>query len=663
MEHRDMPKDRGGIMLNTPTSLNCPACGAPLDIDGTRALVRCKFCGSTLLVPGALPAQAAAPESTLDEIRRLVESGNRIEAIKRYRQVYDVNLQEASDAIDALQAGRLATPSAEDSRSPEELTRALQEVQRLLADGDKVEAIRVYREVYDVSQTRATYAVEQIEAGRTTWPEAGFRGAEVPPSGDLRQAEEVGTGWSGKWIAIIITLAIVIFVAGIAFFVLLQPGSPLSSHYYPSDPIAMIPSEPSEGPGTAPEFAALLYNPDKDSRFFGLIDGTTGKLRWQTADVSSDAYASQIVAAAGLVYIANDTDLLAHRIDDGSLVWQAQMPDKLNYGDSTMLVTAGRVITNNADQTLQAYDAETGQLVWSKRLAGYDRTLRLMGDSLVVIDYTDSDNNYGLVFVDPSTGRQQRVITPTCTHEDYSFDALGTDSGLVYDQVGHVLYLVSDASYACIMRIDLASGQPAWQVTGDSSYSFASDGFQSLMTETTLYFGNGNDLLAVDKSAGTMKALLTDPDHEFLPLAMAGDNLIVRARRTRGTERFELWGVNAATGERAWQLDMQAAEPIDPPDAMSGLVDDTDSGWTWKLVPAGLVVMKFQGKPNQLVLETFNPADGTSLGQQTIALKMISGDFYGIPSVIGWRENIFYFGLESNIYGLDLSTGKLKVIY
>jgi outer membrane protein assembly factor BamB len=647
-------------MVDAPTSLNCPACGAPLDTDGTRAVVRCKFCGNTLLVPGVLPAQAAEPESAIDEIRRLVEKGSYNEAIERYRQIYGVDSHEAREAIDALQAGRLATPSAEDSRSPEELTRALQEVQRLLSTGHKVEAIRVYREAFDVSQARAAYAVDQIEAGRTVWPEAGFPEPQV-------RAQEVRTSTTGKWIATLITLAIILLVTGTLFFVLLQPGGPLSSHYFPSGPIAMILSESPTGTGTprdtVPDFAALLFNPDKDTRFIGLIDGTTGKLRWQTEKMASDVYSSVISSGPDLLYSASGTDLLANRISDGSLVWQAQMPDKVNYGDSPLLVTAGRVITNNADQSLQAYDAETGRLVWSKRLAGYDRTLRLMDGSLVVIDYIDSDNNYGLVFLDPATGSQQRVITPTCTHQDYSYNALDTDSGLAYDQTAHALFLVSDASYACVMRIDLAGGRSTWQVTDDSNFSFASDGFQSLMTDSTLYFGHDNDLLAVDKSAGTLKVLLTDPDYELLPLAMAGDQLIVRARRTRGTERFELWEVAAASGERTWRLDMQSAKPIDPPEAMVGLVDESDSGWTWKLVPAGLVLIRFQGKPNQLVLETFDLANGSSLGKQSLLLKKVSGDFYGIPAIIGWRDNVFYFGLESNIYVLDLATGKLKVIY
>ena len=369
-----------------------------------------------------------------------------------------------------------------------------------------------------------------------------------------------------------------------------------------------------------------------------------------------------VVSGTDLIYAANATDLLAYHKSDGSLAWQAQMPDKLNYGDSTMLVTAGRVITNNADQSIQAYDAGTGHQVWSKRLAGNDRTLRLMGASLVVMDYTDSNDNYGLLFLDPATGAQQNVITPTCTSNDYTSN-LDPDAGLLYDQAGNALYLVYDSSYGCVQRLDLASGKTVWEADSKDDFSFSTDGLQSLMTDSTLYFSSGNDLLAVDKSSGNMKVLLTNPDYELLPLAMAGNNLIVRARRTRGTEIFQLWGVDAASGSQVWQVDMQGASPIDPPDEMAGLIDNNDSGWTWKLASTGLVVSKFQGQPNQLVLETFDPAAGTSLGKQAIALKNVSGDFYDIPTVIGWQGNIAYLSLELNIYTLDVTTGQLKVIY
>jgi hypothetical protein len=279
-----------------------------------------------------------------------------------------------------------------------------------------------------------------------------------------------------------------------------------------------------------------------------------------------------------------------------------------------------------------------------------------------VIDYTDADYHYGLVLLDPATGAQKNVLTPTCTYNDYASN-MDTDAGLVYDQAGKALFLVYESSYGCVQRIDLSTGQASWSATSQDNFSFASGGFQYFMTDSSLYFSNENDLLVVDKSTGTMKVLLTNPDYNLLPVAAAGDKLIVRARRTRGTERFELWGVEAASGDQAWKLDMQGASPIDPPNEMVGLIDDTDWGWTWKLTPAGLVILKFQGKPNQLSLETFNPADGTSMGKQTLPLKKVSGDFYSIPTVIGWQGSLVYLSLESNIYSLETTTGKFKLVY
>ena len=640
------------MALNQPTALHCPTCGAPLDVDGTSAVVRCKFCGNTSILPGVQPGQTAGTAAAMDEIRQLAGGGNLAEAVERYRQAYDVDEQEARNVIDALQGGRQATASAPGMRAPEELTRALEEVQRRLKAGDKIGAIKVYREHYDVGLERAKYAVEQIAAGQILQPETGFQALNRPVQ--TFQPSRSSSRATGIIIAVIL-----LFGAGLAgFIILMSNGGGIAKHYDPESPLTLVPS----GTDGAPLIAGVFFNSDADTRSIGLVDTATGKLLWQAAKLSGDGYANAVTSGPDLIYAANGTDLLAYHKSDGSLAWQARMPDKLNYGVSTILVTAGRVITNNADQSIQAYDAGSGQQVWSKRLKAYDRSLRLMGTALVVMDYTDSDNNYGLLFLDPTTGTQQKVITPTCTANDYTSN-LDTDSGLLYDQAGNTLYLVYDSSYGCVQRLDLASGKTVWEADSKDGFSFSPDGLQSLMTDTTLYFSNGKDLLAVDKSSGSMKVLITNPDYELLPLAMAGDKLIVRARKTRGTEIFQLWGVDAASGSQVWQVDMQGASPIDPPNEMSGLIDNTGFGWTWRLDPTGLVVSTFQAQPNQLVLETFNPASGTSMSKQAVALKKVSGDFYDIPTVLGWQGNIAFIYLEINIYSLDITTGQIKVIY
>jgi len=97
--------------------LNCPACGAALDLDGSSLVVRCKFCGnvvqvsgSAAQVPGVVATQPTALTAALEEIRQLAKSGKMLDAIKRYRVIYGVGLAEAKSDIEALQANRWVAP-------------------------------------------------------------------------------------------------------------------------------------------------------------------------------------------------------------------------------------------------------------------------------------------------------------------------------------------------------------------------------------------------------------------------------------------------------------------------------------------------------------------------------------------------------------------------
>jgi hypothetical protein len=86
---------------NTPTTLNCPSCGALLEFGGTSPNLRCRFWKNIALVPGLLTTQEATPHASPDEVRRLAQNGNLIEAIRRYREPYGIGLKEAKDAVDA----------------------------------------------------------------------------------------------------------------------------------------------------------------------------------------------------------------------------------------------------------------------------------------------------------------------------------------------------------------------------------------------------------------------------------------------------------------------------------------------------------------------------------------------------------------------------------
>lgn len=633
---------------NIPKTLTCPSCGAPLEVDGSSSLVRCKFCKNTAFVPGV--AQSIIPDSAdaLAEIRQLAESGNLIEAIRRYRELYAVGLKDAKGAVEALAAGKVvevrftSTPlTAEDT------SRILEEVKELLRGGNKIEAIKRYRVVNDVSLTQAKDVIDQIEAALTGIPVAPrpqITGTPVTVT-TPRRASRLGC---------ILGLSVLIFVGGILAFIFLQTGGPVLDMLVANGPAILVPSDPGN-----PDVAASFYNVSDETYQVGLLEAENGRLAWRSESLTGESSFDALAQDDEKIYAANSTRLLAYNKSDGSLAWQTSMPDRLNYSKATLLVTAGRVLTSNVDQSIQAYDAATGSQVWSRRLSGYDRALRMMGDSLVLVDYLGDSYDYGLIFIDPRTGSEQRTLAPGCVQDEYTTLTLDPDSPLIFDPASNSLIFFSDYIHGCIQRLDLVSGQPDWQVLPEQSFSFSPFGVVAFESNRDIFFNTDSRLLAVNKSSGSVRQLLDNEDFEFLPLALSGDTLLVRARRTRGSERFELWGVDAGSGSRLWQLDMGNAGPVDPPNEMIGLVDSDESGFTWKILNDQLVLVYFQANPHQLLIRTLDPSSGAVLSELPVKLKAVTGDFYSIPEVIGWQENRLYLSLEADLYCVDVVTGEI----
>jgi hypothetical protein len=100
----------GGTMNDNVRTLNCPSCGAALDLDGSSTVIRCKFCGNVVQISGAAPTQPAALPPAIEEIRQLARSGKMIEAIKHYRAIYNVGLAEAKGDVEALRDNRWVDP-------------------------------------------------------------------------------------------------------------------------------------------------------------------------------------------------------------------------------------------------------------------------------------------------------------------------------------------------------------------------------------------------------------------------------------------------------------------------------------------------------------------------------------------------------------------------
>ena len=415
------------------------------------------------------------------------------------------------------------------------------------------------------------------------------------------------------------------------------------------------------GDGQLPIALLLTHNNDTDKSGLGLVSPISQTTRWQNEYFDKDTYSVVMTTGGNLVYTVDKTRLLALNRDSGQIVWQTSLSDEVSTSCHGCLQVVGKqLVALTKDGTLQSFDAQTGRVARSKRLSSTPDRLSVIRDQLLVIDRDNGDAFVSIL--DPATGKEVQHLTPQCTADPESLpDTLETDAAIVIDS-DQSLYLMYGTFTACVQRWDVTSGKLTWQ-TGlkDASFIIADD-IYPLVSDDSVFVSGRNALYAVSKKDGKPRELINNADYDFVPLAIHANTLIVRAKRTRGSTRYELWGVDIPSGKQLWQHPFAATEPLDEPDRMAGLIDNTDSGFTAHLTPTGLVIVAAKGEPHQLVLETLDPESGTSAGEKTIGLN-VSGDFYSVPDVVGWTNDTGYFIIEGQLYVVNLTLGTATYVW
>jgi ribosomal protein L7/L12 len=108
--------------------------------------------------PDLIPTMNASPGATMEEVHRLMLQGQKIQAIKVYRELTGVSLKEAKDYVDALESGghpvaANPTPTGSDD---------LAEVHALARQGQKIQAIKLYRELTGTGLREAKDYIDRL---------------------------------------------------------------------------------------------------------------------------------------------------------------------------------------------------------------------------------------------------------------------------------------------------------------------------------------------------------------------------------------------------------------------------------------------------------------------------------------------------------------------
>ncbi len=418
---------------------------------------------------------------------------------------------------------------------------------------------------------------------------------------------------------------------------------------------------PAEG---APDLVVLTMQSslDAETQEYRLVEvgGDEFAMRWQSAHLGKDVYSAPILVGDELVYTVAGDHLMALSRADGTMSWDARLADvvSLNVCVDCMRLEGKRIFALSDDGTLAAFDASDGQSLWSYR-ANNDTLhgLYVFDGRPALID--QDENNHGLLRVfDPASGEMQ-TAQPSCSNNS-STDYLDWTSQLYLAPDGKSFYAFFDFFTACVQRWDAKSLELTWSSQApDAAFSNLSP----LVTKDAFYYNGDHTLIALDAATGDARTLLTDEEYGFVPLTVAGDRLLVRATRERGSTRYEIWSVDTAGGNEAdWTLDLGENEPLDPPNASHPIITTGQSVWTWRIMSGDLMLVHFYRSENDAAhairLETIDVETGKRKDTREIPLK-VTTSILSAPGFKVWQKDVMWMSLEGSLLGLDVAAGEI----
>ncbi len=409
--------------MTATEAFHCPTCGAPLSYaGGTSPTIQCPYCRSSVVVPESLrprglaqgikednaPIIVTLPQANprftpydpqelariASEMAGLVQAGNKIAAIKLFREKFPVGLKEAKDVADQIGDGRLADANqvmmAENEKlrqqgqpmNMEGLAGISNELSRLLREGKKIEAIKRYRETFDVGLKEAKDAVERLEAGEgiamasvTVTTGGNVQPVQVTthlgpvttiPGRQVARAA-AGTAGAAGCFAISLVAAILLITAIPLLFAFIQPGGPLAGAWAKVNPlgygrVTLAFGEEGTGQGMFQDPRSIGVDADGNI-YIGEYEGgrvqvfdASGKFRSLWLGEKKRILEALAVDRKGVVYLAYGGEI--HRADAASGTDLGLVEKQEDwYFDDVAVAPDGGLVTLVRGETIVRFDA------------------------------------------------------------------------------------------------------------------------------------------------------------------------------------------------------------------------------------------------------------------------------------------------------------------
>ncbi len=610
-------------------TIKCANCGGPAKYDGGPTFAfSCEYCGSTIVVP--------------EELRPAGASSARPQGSPR-----------VGGALNSTQ---------------------IEEVVRLAAEGQAIQAVKLVREWTGLGLADSKAVVDGLRAGQASgWTSVSMGSSPGMSGTGAAPAVRKGVGC----FAILMPLVLTIGIIGTSIYFIAREFPGVDRLFGAGGPIAIPTGFPKlvspfnrvnldssavtvagpDRPGAKPDVLVRAFHvdlPEAERYKLTWIDTAKSEPRWRFTTTSSIRFAS----GGEIVALVEKTRLVALDKTAGTVLWETTLSDQLTGVCDTCLGVVGqRVIALTNDSNVTGYDAKTGRKVWSQRLSSLNR-LFYLNEQLLVLDRMAADPFAVQAFVLDQDGKELRKFQISCLQPGQTRPIVGyTYEGYALDTATQSLFTWYGSSNSCLQKYDLSTGKLAWQSL-TKARSTQHDAAAMLYADGLIFAGGSNTIIAADAS-GKVNEQLTDADYELRPLASQNGVLVVRAMRTRGTRRHELWGIDSATGSRLWQVVFDKdGGPLREPNRAAGLLTkDRDSEvWSVGLMPGGLAIVRITAKPAlQAIVEIIGLKNGVSAGRKTVPLKAGSL-LVSIPTEIEWRGDTVWMALDNSVYAINTKT-------
>lgn len=438
-----------------------------------------------------------------------------------------------------------------------------------------------------------------------------------------------------------------------------------------------MPSEPVSRPTVAPPFAPTYWQvpgsvvplPDSERLTPDLLilaqnlmtsntnlvylNGADQTLRWESLPLETTNAQIWIVPTSRLIYLVDETRLLALDRGSGALVWEGALADTiLPTCQDCLQVVDDYLLVLTRNGMLQSIEAQTGIEAWTHRLNDTPRQMLVSAGQVAVLDrfHTGGDNRVALHMFNPADGTLNRRIIPICPDPE-EFFAVGfpsMDTPIFFYPDEQAFYILISNIISCAQRIDAVTGEVTWNSTRDGLLPVDLNEHNVLLADEALYVGNGEKIIVFARSNGRYHELMNIKDYDLFPLAADAGMVIVKAVSRRGSEPIAIWGLDAMTGTPRWQHAIQAEERL--------IAGGGAGGWTGQRVSAGFGLV--QQVDSELRVETLNLADGADIHQFTIPLTEPSS----LWQESAWEGDMAWLTFQ-RLYAIDLAAGKVRYVW